>query len=141
MLFLGYVLLLVLAGAWGVVGARVDFPVLLRLDLADLSGEAEANTLSQYRFLRAMELGFGLFALRYRHQVHTVADYNRLFLSVMAVGVVARVVGVVADGVPSAPMWVFLAWELVGVAVIFAYTRRTLRGEEPWTTRTVTAAP
>jgi hypothetical protein len=126
-LFLGYVLLLIAAGAWGVVGARIDFPVLLGMPVDRLTpAEAAANVLSQYRFLRAMELGFGLFAWRFRREIFTQRGYNRLFLAVMAAGVAARLVSMVVDGMPSAPMLVFLAWELLGVVVIFVYTRTVL---------------
>jgi len=46
--FFGYVLTLVVAGAWGLVGARVDMHLLLRLHLGDLPHRAQANLLSQY---------------------------------------------------------------------------------------------
>jgi hypothetical protein len=121
--FFVYVATLIAAGAWGVVGARLDMSVLLRLDLADLPARAEANLLSQYRFLRAIELGFGLFALVYRSQIYRLTSYNRLFLSVMACGVAARLLSVVVDGTPSFGMYLFLGWELVGVVLIFLATR------------------
>ena len=121
--FFGYVLTLVVAGAWGVVGARVDMHLLLRLHLGDLPHRAQANLLSQYRFLRATELGFGLFALRYWRQIFAVRSYNRIFLAVMACGVAARLLSLAADGLPSLWMYVFLGFELVGVVVILAYTR------------------
>jgi hypothetical protein len=45
--FFGYAGLLVLAGAWGIVGARVDLPVLLRVQVAALPVRAQANLLGQ----------------------------------------------------------------------------------------------
>ena len=121
--FFGYVLTLVLAGAWGIVGARVDMHLLLRLHLGDLPHRAQANLLSQYRFLRAIELGFGLFALRYWKQIFSLRSYNHVFLAAMACGVAARLVSLGADGGPSVWMYAFLGFELVGLASIFAYTR------------------
>ena len=126
--FFGYVATLVLAGAWGVVGARVDMHLLLRLHLGDLPGRAQANLLSQYRFLRAIELGFGLFAWFYRRQIYALRSYNRLFLATMACGVAARLLSVPLDGAPSPWMDGFLGWELVGVALIFTATRATVAG-------------
>ena len=122
-LFFGYVVLLIVAGAWGIVGASLDMPWLLRVHLGDLPHRAQANLISQYRFLRAMELGFGLFALRYRRQIFSVRSYNRIFLAAMASGVAARLISLGADGWPSIWMYAFLAWELAGVVAIFLYTR------------------
>lgn len=125
-LFYGYVGLLVVAGAWGIVGARADFSSLLQFPLEGSSPSAEANLVSQYRFLRAMELGFGGFALIFRTQVFTRPAFNRLFLGTMGAGVLARVVSLVADGRPSPIMLVFLAWEAVGVLLIAWDTREVL---------------
>jgi hypothetical protein len=65
-LFYGYVLLLIVAGAWGVLFGRVDQSLLLGLHLDRLPARVQADVMSQYRFLRAIELGFGLFALIHR---------------------------------------------------------------------------
>lgn len=125
-LFFGYAGLLVLAGAWGVVFAEVDFPLLIGLELDDVPADAEANLLSQYRFLRAIELGFGVFALLHRHEIFENVRYNALFLSVMAAGVGARLLSLVLDGTPNAAMLYFLVTELAGVIAIFSYSRGTL---------------
>ncbi len=128
-LFFGYVGLLVVAGAWGIVGARIDLPLLLHVRLGELPPDAEANLLSQYRFLRAIEFGFGLFAWRFHREVFSEPRFNQLFLLVMAAGVVARLVSLPLDGVPSGAMFAFLGWEAVGVVVIAWYTRDVRRRE------------
>lgn len=56
--------MLILAGGWGVLFGRVDQSRLLGLDLDRLPTRVQANVMAQYRFLRAIELGFGLFAFR-----------------------------------------------------------------------------
>lgn len=124
--FFVYVALLIVAGAWGIVGARVDMHVLLQLHIHDLPDRTAANLLSQYRFLRAIELGFGVFALTNWRRIYSVRSFNRLFLSVMAAGVAARLVSLGLDGTPSWWMFVFLGWELVGVVLIFLATRSNL---------------
>lgn len=134
-LFYGYVLLLVAAGAWGIVGARLDMRWLLGVDLAGLSPRTEADLLSQYRFLRAMELGFGLFALRFRREIFAPGPHNGLFLLGMGAGVLARLWSLGADGRPGTPMLLFLAWELVGVCVIGLTTRVVRREDGRWRTR------
>jgi hypothetical protein len=98
--FFGYAGLLVVAGAWGIIGARLDLPVLLRLHVGWLPARAQANLLGQYRFLRALELGFGAFALVFRRSIYRV-PYNRVFLGTMACGVAARLLSLAADGTPS----------------------------------------
>jgi Domain of unknown function (DUF4345) len=124
--FVVYVASLIAAGAWGIVGARVDMWLLLRLHTNDLPHRTAANLLSQYRFLRAIELGFGVFALTHWRRIYAVRSYNRLFLAVMAAGVAARVLSLGLDGATSWWMYLFLGWELVGVALIFLATRSGL---------------
>lgn len=125
-LFGGYVGLLIVAGAWGVVGARIDLPWLLHVPLGALPSGGP-DLLSQYRFLRAIELGFGLFALLFHKEIFTQVTSNRLFLFAMAAGVVARLVSLALDGRPSAAMLGFLGWETVGVVVIAWHTRGVRR--------------
>jgi hypothetical protein len=125
-LFYGYVVALVVAGAWGIVFAEVDLSHLIGLDLDQVPANAEANLLSQYRFLRAIEVGFGVFALMHRHEIFENVRYNKLFLSIMGAGVAARLLSLALDGKPSAVMLFFLVFELAGVIVIFSYTRGTL---------------
>ena len=126
-LFYGYVGLLILAGAWGVIFGRVDQSLLLGLDLDRLPRRVQADVMSQYRFLRAIELGFGLFAFLHRNDIFRMPAFNHLFLFTMAAGVVARVIGAIVDGSPSPAMYLFGGWELVGLVAIYAYTRATLQ--------------
>jgi FtsH-binding integral membrane protein len=124
-LFFGYAATLALAGAWGVVAARADIPLVLGLDLADVPDDPETNLLVQYRFLRAVEFGVGFFALVYWRRIFERRAVNRVFLTVMGAGVGARLLSLVVDGTPSAAMISFLVWELVGLVVILVYTRAT----------------
>ena len=126
LLFYGYVLMLVLAGGWGVVMARWDHRHLLNIDPDTLSQLAEACVLSQYRFLRAMEFGFGLFALIYRREIYTNRRANRLFLAGMGLGIVARLVSLPLDGAPSWLFYGFLGSEAAGIVAIAWYSRSTL---------------
>lgn len=125
--FYGYVGLLVIAGAWGVWFARVDMSWLFHIRLETLDPVAQASLLSQYRFLRAIELAFGLWALSRRHAIHTEKAPNRLFLLGMGAGVLGRLISLPMDGRPLWPMFFFMITELLGVVLIFTYTRFTLR--------------
>ena len=73
-----------------------------------------ATNLLKYRFLRAIELGFGLFALRFWREIYRVASYNRRFLATMACGAGARLLGLIADGWPSIRMDAFLGFDSSG---------------------------
>ena len=112
MLFFGYAVTLVVAGAEGAVVARFAFP-----------SDGDTDLLSNYRFLRALELCFGVVALVYWRRIFAERTPNRIFLAAMAAGVGARLLGLAVDGVPGALVLGVITWELVGVVVIFLATR------------------
>jgi hypothetical protein len=119
-----YILTVVLAGLWGVVGARLDFPFLLHQRVNRLSSDGAADVLSQYRFLRGIEAGFGFMCIRARKDIFTPGSpWNRLFLVGMGLGILGRVLGWVLDGTPSWPMFGFMGVEMVGFGCIFVATR------------------
>ena len=120
--FYGYALLLIIAGAWGVVGARIDQRILLGLDLNRLDPLTSASVVTQYRFLRAIELGFGLFAILFKKEIYTEPSFTHLFLYTMAAGVVARLISLVLDGRPRKIFYFFIASEAIGVVLIAVYT-------------------
>jgi hypothetical protein len=123
-LFAGYVGLVVVAGAWGAFGpARLDHRWLFDLDVGELEPATETGLLSQYRFLRAIELGFGLYAIRYWRQIFADSRFGRPFLVVMTLGVLARVGGWIWDGRPSPLFLFFLATEALGAATIWLVAR------------------
>lgn len=111
-LFFGYAVTLVLAGAEGALLAEFAFP-----------DDADADLTSHYRFLRALELCFGVVALAYWRRIFTQRLANTIFLAAMAAGVAARLLGLAVDGRPGALVLAVIAWELVGVVVIFLATR------------------
>jgi Domain of unknown function (DUF4345) len=125
-LFYGYVILLIVAGGWGVFFARFDHRLLFHLDVRALAPMSAASLVSQYRFLRAVEFGFGMFSIIYRREIFTSRAFNRLFLATMSLGVVARLISLIFDGPPFSFFYFFLASELAGVIFIYTYSRRTL---------------
>lgn len=126
LLFYGYVILLIVAGAWGVFFARFDHQLLFHLDLHALAPVTATSMVSQYRFLRALEFGFGMFSIIYRHEIFTSRAFNRLFLATMAFGVAARIISLIFDGRPFPIFYFFLASEFAGIILIYVYSRRTL---------------
>ena len=122
-----YVASLVVFGAVCVFTARFDQHFLFSLDTGGLGAATAASLLSQYRFSRAVECGFGVFALMFRPAIFEQRPYNRLFLGTMLGGVAARLVSLALDGRPFPVFYGFLIIELVGGVVIFLYTRTTLQ--------------
>jgi hypothetical protein len=120
--FYGYIGLVLLAGFWGAfVGADFDHRLLFNLDTSILDSDTRTNLLSQYRFLRAMEFGYGLFAILFTKEIFSIKKFNRLYLAIMFAGVIARIVSIVDDGSPSALFYFFLIFEFIGVVVIYLY--------------------
>lgn len=110
--FFGYAAALVVAGAEGAVLARVAFP-----------DDADADVLNHYRFLRALELCFGVAALVFWRRIFSERTPNLLFLTAMAAGVAARLFSLTVDGSPGPFVLAVLAFELVGLALIVVATR------------------
>lgn len=128
--FYCYIGLVLLAGFWGAfLGADFDFQFLFDLDTATLEKDTRTDMLSQYRFLRAMEFGYGLFAITFRKEIFSIQKYNRLYLAIMLGGVIARVISLIDDGSPSALFYFFLIFEFIGVIVIYLYFRRSKDSE------------
>lgn len=123
--FYTYIGLVLLAGFWGAfLFPQMDFPYLMEMDLSSLPEHSKINLLSQYRFLRALELGFGLFSILFIKEIFREDKFNKLFLGIMGLGVLARLVSWVVDGVPNHLFLFFLAYEAVGWLIILVYSRK-----------------
>lgn len=125
--FYTYLGLVVLAGGWGLIGyANLEFKMLMELDLHSLDRDARVNMLSQYRFLRGIEMGFGVWALTFKNEIFHYQKWNYLFLFAMGLGIFGRVSSWFLDGIPNWPSMFFLFYEATGWLTIFFYTRKTL---------------
>jgi hypothetical protein len=123
--YYSYIGLVIVAGFWGAfIYPEFDYRLLFNLETNDLTDFQRINLLSQYRFLRAIEMGFGVFAILYVKSIFSKKEFNRLFIFIMGAGVLARIMSIVMDGIPSWMMLFFLAFELVGVVVIYFYSRK-----------------
>ena len=122
--FYTYTGLVVAAGFWGAfIDPYFDFRLLFGMDVTGLNDTHRINLLSQYRFLRALELGFGIFALLFRKEIFGNQRFNLLFLVIMASGISARLLSIVADGFPNSLTLFFMIYELIGWVIILLYTR------------------
>lgn len=129
--FYTYIGLVIVAGFWGAfVNPYFDFRQLFQLDPNSLKEFSKINALSQYRFLRAIELGFGLFSILFVRQIFSEKTFNILFLVIMGSGVLARGISWVVDGRPSNLFLFFMFYELLGLIFILAYTRYKIKPNE-----------
>ena len=125
--FYTYVGLVLVAGFWGAfINPYYDFNHLFQMDPYSLSEYARINSLSQYRFLRAIELGFGLLSILFIKKIFAEKAFNILFLFIMAAGVLARLVSWIVDGTPSALFLFFMIYEFLGLVIIFVYTNKKI---------------
>ena len=123
--FWTYVGLIVVAGFWGAfLNVNVDFQLLFNMSPQILPEPERINLISQYRFLRAIELGFGLFSIVFVKNIFSEKKFNILFLCIMASGILARIASIVIEGIPSRLMLFFMFYELTGWCVIFLYSRK-----------------
>ena len=129
--FYSYIGLVVLAGFWGAfINPHFDFRFLFRMEVSALPDSQRINLLSQYRFLRALELGFGIFSLVFRKEIFAESRFNTLFLIIMASGIIARLVSIVADGIPNELSFIFMSYEFIGLIVIYLYTKKFTSGNK-----------
>lgn len=126
LLFAGWVAALVLLGFAGIFTGRWELQHIFKIDLAGMTREAQGNLLNQYRFLKAIEFGFGVFCVLYRREILKVRLFNRLFLSIVFLGAAARALSVAVDGWPH---WAFTGitiLEFLTGIVVFLHSRKTL---------------
>ncbi|MBD8489041.1 DUF4345 family protein [Echinicola sp. CAU 1574] len=125
--FYTYVGLVVLAGFRGAfIYPSWDFSFLFSMDVNQLNDFKRINLLSQYRFLRALELGFGLFSLYFLKDIFQYKIFNTLFLLIMGMGIMARVFSWLFDGTHGLLTKFFLIYEAIGWRLIYKYTKPKL---------------
>lgn len=118
--FYTYIGLVIVAGFWGAfVNPAWDLRVMFSIDLDGLSSDSTINLLSQYRFLRALELGFGIVSLVFVGRIFSKTSYRNFFLLVMGLGILARIFSWGFDGNPNLLTKFFLFYEAIGWLVIW----------------------
>jgi hypothetical protein len=125
--YYAYIGLVIVAGFWGAfINPDFDYRLLFHFDIHTLPDFQRINILSQYRFLRAIELGFGIFSILFVKNIFSERKFNRLFIFIMGAGVLSRITSILMEGSPSGLMYFFLGFELVGVTVIYFYSRKLI---------------
>lgn len=122
-MFYGWSGALLALGAPGIFTGRWELETIFGLDLVTLGQERTATLLNQYRFLKAIEFGFGLFCFIFRDEIFTRRLFNRFFLLVVFVSSGARAVSMVMEGMPHWGLTGITVLEFATGVVIAAYTR------------------
>ncbi len=115
---LGYAAMLVVVGSAGIVAARWELATVFGIDPSAWSLTTQATMLNQYRFLKSVELGAGVFCLAYRSSIMAGGRASAVFLALVGFGVAARTLAWILDGRPATAFIIFLVLEaFVFVAV------------------------
>jgi hypothetical protein len=123
--FWGYVLMLVGIGTSGTLIAPWELRTVFDVPLAGYPDPVQATLLSQYRFLKAIELAFGIFCLAFRHEIFNLTGAHRVFLAGLFAGVAARLGSWLIDGAPKPVFLLFAVLELAtGLLVWFTVYRQ-----------------
>lgn len=123
--YYAYIGMVIVAGFWGAfINPSYDYRLLFHFDTQTLTDYQRINMMSQYRFLRAIELGFGIFSVIFVKNIFTEGKFNKLFIFIMTAGVLSRITSMVMDGSPNFLMYIFFGFELIGVIVIYFYSRK-----------------
>jgi hypothetical protein len=127
---LGYSLMLLGVGFAGMWTASWELSTIFGLPAQSALPEHGATFLSQYRFLKSVEFGAGIFGLAWRQAILAGKPPVLLFLVIVGGGVLARAIAWMANGRPSWPFVTFLALEALTFVLIVLNLRRG-RGGSP----------
>jgi len=120
-LLIGYTAMLCGVGLAGIFTSRWELTHVFGLDLAAMTPQIRATFLNQYRFLKAVELGAGLFCWFMRKPILDGGTIGKVFLALVGGGVVARTLAWMVDGRPSWPFIAFLVLEALVFATVLRY--------------------
>ena len=128
--FYGYVAVLLGAGGSGIFIAEWELATIFHLDLSALDEQSRSTMLNQYRFLKSVELGFGVLCILFRKEIFTAPQILRVFLIILFLGVGARTLSVIIDGMPHWAYIGFIVGEFITGVLVFIYTRQTLTNHD-----------
>ncbi|GAB2889374.1 DUF4345 domain-containing protein [Paralcaligenes sp. KSB-10] len=124
--FWGYTLMLLGVGVSGVFIASWELRVVFSVPMDHMNDAARATLLNQYRFLKSLELGFGIFCIAYRRRIFLRSLAHKVFLAGVFAGVAARMGGWLADGRPSPVFIAFAVLELATGLLVWHTVRGTV---------------
>ncbi len=124
--FWSYVAALFVLGAAGVLFPEPELDALYQARLAGLD-EARDVVLHQYRFLKGIVLGFGIYCWTFRREILQPGVHHRIFLTTLFLGAGARLISWILDTRPQDRLISFTISELIFGLLILAYVRADQR--------------
>ncbi|MCB8883072.1 DUF4345 family protein [Acidisoma cellulosilytica] len=112
-----YAAFLLVIGCVGVFTARWELATVFHVDPARWPAGAAPTMLNQYRFLKSIEFGAGLFCFGYRPAILAGGRASAIFLAIVGGGVFARSW---SWGVDGRPTLLFIAFLLLEACVFVA---------------------
>lgn len=123
LLQLVYALFLVAVGAYGILFLDWELATFYGIDRSTLTGSEGATLLNQMRFLKAVELSFGLFCLLFRRDILSGGQASLVFMTGLFLGVAARSLSLILDGAPNSLFVFFLVAETFIFVVMLLHLR------------------
>jgi hypothetical protein len=130
--FYSYVAALFVLGTAGLFAPNQELAALysVRFDEAgadSMDRRDQLVLLHQYRFLKGLVIGFGIYCVTFRREILSGGIHARVFLATLFLGAFGRVVSAVLDGRP--PNWLisFTFSELLFGLLILAYVQAVRR--------------
>lgn len=110
-LTLGYAATCIFAGLLGIVAVPAEMRQLYNLDPYAAPGLRAGDLMGQFSFMKATELGFGLFVLARLGAIVEDESERRIFTIIVAAGLCARLLAWMRYGAPSGLFLFFMALE------------------------------
>lgn len=123
LVFTVYIWVFIASGALSILLAGWEMHWLFGLPEGSFSSLEGRTLLNQYRFLRAIELGFGMFCWALRQEIFTQARWNRLFLWTLLCIPAARSVSLALDGMAQMGFVSLMVVEYLAVSLLWWATR------------------
>lgn len=123
LVFAFYIWVFIVSGALSLLLAGWEMQWLFGLPESSFSSLEGRTLLNQYRFLRAIELGFGLFCWALRQEIFSQARWNKMFLLVLLCIPGARSVSLLLDGMAHWGFVALMCAEYCALALLWWVTR------------------
>ncbi len=121
-----YALSLVCIGGWGIFALDWELGTFYGLGPDAMEGAEGATLRNQFRFLKAVELTFGIFSIVYRKDILAGGLNCTIFLAGLFMGAFARGLSWAMDGTPHGAFQFFLIAEVVIFIAVWLNARRAM---------------
>lgn len=121
-----YAVFLVGVGAYGMFYLHWELSTFYGLGPDHFQGKDGATLLNQFRFLKSIELVFGIFSLVYRRDILSGGLNCTIFLCGLAFGAFARTSSWIFDGTPHSSFIFYLFAEITVFCLVWLNAKRAL---------------